>query len=507
MRETAYPGFFCAINSMRKRILFSIIFLMVLALSACAGMPDFTVPDSFILDGESIVLTTPVPEATATPEPTPTPTFTPIPTFTPTPTITPTPEPDYEPPVILGVEPLKVIQGNAVSYKKGIEITDNADENVRLEVDNSQVDLNTPGEYRISYTATDKSGNMTIVFTTITVRDSVLADKEDTVNQMADEIIASIITDDMSAWDKAYKLWNWCRTNIAYTSATGDMTSEYTGAYEGLHDRKGDCYSYYATYKILLDKVGIENLQCTRMGGSSEHYWNLVNLGNGWYHCDCSPRRKDDPFRTFMQTDNQVAQYERSYEERPDYYTFDKDAYPERGTLVIYDGWTHTKLKTNVTIYEKDLQAKIQELKAAYPDGKYWNHGGVTDTPCNHKLSYSTCNNRYSVTNLLKPKTKDYGTQCYGFACLLQDYCFGENTAVFEHRNFDEVRVGDHIRVDNDSDYCHSMFVIEKHDDYVVVAECNANYKDCKIEWGRKVTQEELNKSNISYYSRSYILK
>ena len=176
-----------------------------------------------------------------------------------------------------------------------------------------------------------------MILITITVKE--LDQKEVKVNELADALIKKLgITEETSKWDTCYKLWNWCRTKIKYAYSAGDRSTIYAGAYEGLHDRSGDCYAYYATFTILLKKCGIETLEVRRVGGESNHWWNLVNLGDGWYHCDSSPRKVGHTYKCFMQTDAQIQEYEDFYKEKPNYYTFDKSLYPDRETTIIYDG-------------------------------------------------------------------------------------------------------------------------------------------------------------------------
>lgn len=280
--------------------------------------------------------------ATATPVPTLAPTFTPtpLPTSTPTPlptsTPTPTPIPDTEAPVFDGLSDKEVYVGETVSYKKGVTVTDNIDTDIKMEIDTSNVKLDVPGEYQVTYTATDSSGNTATE--TILVVVKVMDKKEAEVNKLADKLIADLITEDMSKWDTCYTLWNWCRTKIRYAYSAGDRSTIYAGAYEGLHDRSGDCYAYYATFTVLLQKCGIETLEVRRVGGESNHWWNLVNLGDGWYHCDSSPRKAGHTYKCFMQTDAQVQAYTEFYKEKPNYYVFDESLYPERETTIVYDG-------------------------------------------------------------------------------------------------------------------------------------------------------------------------
>lgn len=242
---------------------------------------------------------------------------------------------DTTPPVIEGVEELFADAGGNVNYKKNIVLSDNANGEITLEVDRNAVDMNVPGVYAVYYIATDLSGNTATVETSITVQ-AVITPEEEAVNALADAVVAKQTTPEMSQYDMAYALWRWCRKNITYVTTTGDRSSVWTGAYEGLHNKKGDCYTFFATYSLLLTRCGIENLCVARVGGTSNHWWNLVHIESGWYHCDASPRREGDHYKCFMQTDAQVQAYTESYPQHPNYYTFDPELYPERATEIIF---------------------------------------------------------------------------------------------------------------------------------------------------------------------------
>lgn len=308
-----------------------VLWLVVFALLCGCGTPS---ESKEMQEVSSNQITSPIQEQTPQPtepvESTSTPT--PVPTLTPT----PTPVPDTEAPVFEGLCDKEVYVGETVSYKKDVTVTDNVDADVKIEIDASAVNLDVPGQYPVVYTATDSAGNTAVE--TITVIVKVMDQKEAEVNRLADQLIADLITEDMSKWDTCYTLWDWCRTKIKYAYSAGDRSTIYAGAYEGLHDRSGDCYAYYATFTILLQKCGIETLEVRRIGGESNHWWNLVNLGDGWYHCDSSPRKAGHTYKCFMQTDEQVQAYTEYYKEKPNYYVFDESLYPERETTIIYDG-------------------------------------------------------------------------------------------------------------------------------------------------------------------------
>ena len=147
---------------------------------------------------------------------------------------------DTTAPVIEGTKDRTVYLGASVSYRKNITVTDNSGEEIELKIDAADVDTSVKGSYTVTYTATDSSNNTATETITLKVVDKPVID-EDYVRPMVEEIVNDLITDDMSQWDKAYALYNWCRKNIRYGSA-GDRTSIWTGAYEGVYKRKGDCF-------------------------------------------------------------------------------------------------------------------------------------------------------------------------------------------------------------------------------------------------------------------------
>lgn len=240
---------------------------------------------------------------------------------------------DKEPPVIEGVTSKVVTVGGTVSYKKGVTVTDNKDEDPTLEIDNSRVDLNTVGKYEVVYTATDKNGNSASVTTTVTVVEkkaesaSVQID-EATVNELAKKVLNQITTSDMTDMEVAFAIYKWTRSNIGYVS-TSDKSSWLIGAYQAFTKKSGDCFNYFSAAKAMFNVAGIDNIDIVKSDTShSSHYWSLINIGTGWYHVDCTPRKGDgDLF--FMVTDAELLAYSKAHNNS---HIFDSDAYPERAT-------------------------------------------------------------------------------------------------------------------------------------------------------------------------------
>ena len=142
-----------------------------------------------------------------------------------------------------------------------------------------------------------------------------------------------------------------------------------------------------------------------------------------------------------------------------------------------------------------EFNQTLVELQLKFPKGAYWNHSGsdinstgITYTPCNHYIFGEKYCNKYNGKSTLACGFT-YGTQCAGFASVLSDTVFGTDSNANKFYNYDDIKIGDQARINNNS---HTVFIIDKTDEYVVVAECNADYKTCIINWGRKIPRSEL---------------
>ncbi len=211
---------------------------------------------------------------------------------------------DEEAPVISGVSDLSVLVGSSISYKKNVTVTDNCPERLSFTVDNSAVNLSVEGVYPITYIARDYAGNETTAEANVTVRPRVYDENE--VYAMADAVLARIITPEMSPLDKVHAIYNYNRSHISYLSHS-EKGNWVRAAYEGLADGKGDCYVYACTAKALLTRAGIANMDIAKIPSRTSHFWNLVDIGEGWYHFDTTPR-KDHP-TIIMWSEAQLMEY------------------------------------------------------------------------------------------------------------------------------------------------------------------------------------------------------
>lgn len=160
---------------------------------------------------------------------------------------------------------------------------------------------------------------------------------------------------------------------------------------------------------------------------------------------------------------------------------------PEERASEYPDGWL------------EQFNEKILELQVQFPKGTYWNHTsfaavcGVTNTPCDHSLEFEEktiwCNTYSGITKTAFPQY-DRVYQCLAFASMLSDSVFGIDAPLIRFSDYDRLQIGDQARINGNS---HSVFILDKTDEYVIVAECNADYQTCVINWGRKIPRSAMN--------------
>ena len=231
---------------------------------------------------------------------------------------------DVTPPEISGVEQLEFAQGDAISYKKNIVVTDDIDENPTLEVDTSEVNPDKRGIYPITYIATDAAGNTTEKSTKVRIVSAkIAAATEETVNAMADEILAEIITDDMDQLQQARAVYDWVVDNITYSESAG-IDDLYSAAYKGMYNRIGDCTVKQKTAEVMLNRLGIKNMEIEKIRDTRGHYWLLIDVGEGWYHYD--PNLQLDGTKIFYWHDADLWEYSNSHHNTHNY---DKSKYPQ----------------------------------------------------------------------------------------------------------------------------------------------------------------------------------
>ena len=235
---------------------------------------------------------------------------------------------DRQDPVIQGAGNIDVYQGKTVSYRNGVTVTDDHDENPALTINSDAVDLSTPGQYPVTYTAKDASGNETALTVTVTVLEmkSTYVDM-DTINEEIDKLLATIIEDDMTQLEQVQAIYHWIRNNCGYDNTSFKDDWRQAG-YKMLKNRIGDCYYYFGLCKLMLERLGIPNLDVKKVPnfeGDSNHFWHLVSVDGGetYYHVDTTPRLVYTNF--CMVTDKVMDDFSADYR---NCFNRDKSLYP-----------------------------------------------------------------------------------------------------------------------------------------------------------------------------------
>lgn len=238
---------------------------------------------------------------------------------------------DTEAPKLLGIKNQLVFTDEPISYRRGIDVIDNKDEDLDFEVDNSNVDIKSPGEYEIFYKSKDSAGNETIEKAVITVKKKpvFLLSKEE-LNAKGDKILKQITNDNMSDLEVLNSIFWYTRWNIKYTGQS-DKTSWEIGASRALEEMEGDCFNYYALAHLLLDRAGFEYRPVKRIEESkSRHYWLLVKYGDFWYHFDPTWSPTGYEFDGFMISEEEASIYTKRVSPiRDNYYVYDQSLFED----------------------------------------------------------------------------------------------------------------------------------------------------------------------------------
>lgn len=208
-------------------------------------------------------------------------------------------------PVIEGATDIWAYLGSNIRYKEGVTVKDDHDKDVQLEVDTSDVNTQACGDYLLLYTATDGAGNQAMVGVMVHIVERNVSEAE--MYRMADEVLAKITYSGMGPMQKIREIYRWTHDSIDYVGSS-EKSDWVSSACEGFSLRRGDCYTYACVAKALLNRAGIENKDIEKIPGKMRHYWNLVNIGEGWYHFDATPR-PDQDLDLYYITDAALAEY------------------------------------------------------------------------------------------------------------------------------------------------------------------------------------------------------
>lgn len=91
--------------------------------------------------------------------------------------------------------------------------------------------------------------------------------------------------DGMSDIEKEITIHDRISNDVTY-SKLEDLPRKYHTAEGTLLEGVGVCDSFSKAYQLVLNKVGIDSIIVLGNLSDSPHAWNLVNIGDNWYHVD-----------------------------------------------------------------------------------------------------------------------------------------------------------------------------------------------------------------------------
>lgn len=234
--------------------------------------------------------------------------------------------------------------GGTTSYMEGVEVSDDYDPDPSVEVDLSNVISDTPGVYTITYTATDAHGNTASATADLILENmpEVFLERSEVYGTAMDVLYNHVLdgepAENFNDIEIAFRIFDWANHNIGYTG-TSDKSDWTIAAMDGFNTHTGDCYTYYAVCRAMLDVAGIENVRVERSPvTTSPHYWNLIKINGQWYHCDACDFADTSGY-VFMQIDSELDHH----------HEFNGATVPPRASSSVQDRLDFT----NLTITEE----------------------------------------------------------------------------------------------------------------------------------------------------------
>lgn len=162
-----------------------------------------------------------------------------------------------------------------------------------------------------------------------------------------------------------------------------------------------------------------------------------------------------------------------------------------------------------VTNTSGSFDQRISQLKAKFPNRKYWNHmgssannpNGYTSTPCTHHRSGYCSSKGYNGWCGCN-SFNNQSIQCFGFAEKLAYDVFGTNPSRTWTKSYslNNVKKGDIIRYKNNG---HSIFVTNVSGNTITYADCNSD-GHCLIRWDVTIAKSAVTGFNYVQHANNY---
>ncbi len=117
---------------------------------------------------------------------------------------------------------------------------------------------------------------------------SALSEEEKETLSLASEVLKGIVKDNMTPYDKECAVFDWMLGNIEIDDGGLTLIQDDPDAVSApngvLKNKKAVCVGYATTFRLMMQMLDIP---CHVVPSSAlGHTWNLVQLGENWYHVD-----------------------------------------------------------------------------------------------------------------------------------------------------------------------------------------------------------------------------
>ncbi|MCL1904426.1 MAG: DUF5011 domain-containing protein [Oscillospiraceae bacterium] len=229
---------------------------------------------------------------------------------------------DTVPPVIHGATDVYATIGATVKYRTGITVTDDYDPEPKLSIDSSGVNISLAGEYQVTYTATDRSGNSSQVTVKVVVSPITQTILDDIANQRLRQMGVFDIYDPL---ERVKLIHAYVLNNVKFVRNLAYPDNDIVMLYTGLMSMQGDCIISQRMSELFFNIIGIESKRIINIW--DKHEWNLIKINGLWYHYDAT-QYYDGVTDTFCFTNARAFELNDTVA-RFDRYLYHAELYPE----------------------------------------------------------------------------------------------------------------------------------------------------------------------------------
>lgn len=180
------------------------------------------------------------------------------------------------------------------------------------------------------------------------------------------EVLDDCIKVGMTDYEKELALHDYLVTHCKYSENTDQNSeSDIYRAYGALVKGDAVCNGYAEALQLMFNCIGVESKFVVGTADGIDHAWNLVKLGDNWYHLDAT---WDDPLPD--QGDNASHPYFNVSDEiMSNNHTWDKDDYPNASDMTYnYYVYNHRYFDSfdeyKTVAYEEMIQHGISRYEA-----------------------------------------------------------------------------------------------------------------------------------------------